>query len=74
MNSPEFYNEAFRKATTGEKYNLPPGLRKAVEHICSVYGIRGICDPMYVANVIAHEMGFGDGKGNFYPENIKGKE
>jgi hypothetical protein len=33
--------------------------------MCSVFNIRGICDPMYIANVAAFELGIGDGCGNF---------
>ena len=56
----EFFDEAFKEM------DIPEGLRKASERICQAYSIKGICDPGYIANVIAVEMGMGDGKSNFY--------
>lgn len=44
----------------------PEKLKKIGERICMSYGIRGICDPAYITNIIAIELGLGDGKGNFY--------
>lgn len=61
----EFYDNAFTNPTTKQPYNVPEGIRTAAEHICGSYGIRGICDPMYIANVIAHYTGMGDGKSHF---------
>ena len=44
----------------------PENLRRLTERLCRAYGItRGICDPMYIANVIASELGLGDGHGHF---------
>ena len=45
--------------------NTPPNLRRLAERLCRSYGIRGLCDPAYIANVIAVELGLGDGLGNF---------
>lgn len=47
---------------------VPTALRACVERICIRFAIRGICDPMYVANVVAFELGWGDGQGTFTPE------
>jgi hypothetical protein len=60
------YDEAFTNPVTREPYPVPDDIRRAAEHICRVYPIRGICDPMYVANTIARETGRGDGKSNFW--------
>lgn len=47
---------------------LPTALRACVERICVKFNIRGICDPMYMANVIAFEFGWGDGQSSFTAE------
>ena len=66
----EFFDEAFTNQSTGKRYNVPYNLRRASEEICNAFGIRGISDPMYIVNIIALEMGLGDGKGNFTVEAI----
>jgi hypothetical protein len=58
--------EAFTNPVTREPYAVPEDLRTAATRICRAYGIKGICDPMYVANVIANETGRGDGCSNFF--------
>ena len=55
-----FFEEAFKNMTP------PPDIRRAAERITRAYGIRGISDPGYIANVIALEIGRGDGKGSFF--------
>jgi hypothetical protein len=65
MNEKEaFYKEAFK----GVK--VPVDIRRASERICTSYGIRGLTDPMYIANVIALETGRGDGKGDFHRRDL----
>ena len=59
MNKQEYFNEAFKG------YNVPANIRKISESICREFNIKGICDPMYISNVIAVELGLGDGCGNF---------
>jgi hypothetical protein len=63
---PAHFKAAFIQPTTGEPYDVPADLRTAAERICQSYGIRGICDPMWIANVIARETGRGDGVSNFH--------
>lgn len=46
--------------------DAPPDLRAFSTFLCRQHGIRGLCDPMYIANVTALEMGRGDGQGVFY--------
>lgn len=60
--------ECFTNPTTREPYDLPPGLKEALIHLFTVYPNMpgGLCDPMYFANVIARNMGFGDGASNFH--------
>lgn len=63
----EFFNEAFTNPVTRQPYVIPNNLRNAATSIVRSYGIKGICDPMYIANVIALNLGLGDGKSNFKP-------
>lgn len=51
----------------------PFAVQRAALRIAQAYGTRGLCDPQYIANVVAHELGLGDGMNNFresvdYPE------
>lgn len=55
----EFFKEAFNN------YYVPSNIKNASESICIKFKIKGICDPMYIANNIAYELGTGDGCGNF---------
>lgn len=61
----EFFTEAFTNPVTRKPYTVPTDIRRLSERICQSYDIRGICDPMYIANIIALETGRGDGKSNF---------
>ena len=58
------FNEAFKR------YQVPERIRKASENICTEFNIKGICDPMYISNVIAFESGSGDGQSNFVSDEI----
>lgn len=61
-------NNAKDKAFFDEAFNgheVPLAIRRLSTRICRSYGINGICDPMYIANVIALELGLGDGQSNF---------
>lgn len=55
----DFYKEAF------EGYDVPECIKQTAISICDKYDIKGLADPMYVANVIGMETGTGDGQGNF---------
>jgi hypothetical protein len=57
----------FRKAwnLNGKKAEVPEYLRNAAEYLCLKYKISGICDPMYIANVLAYSLCRGDGQSNF---------
>lgn len=63
---PRDMREFFATAFAGE--TVPPDIRRAAERVVASYGICGICDPMYIANIIAVELGRGDGNGRFYPK------
>lgn len=64
-----FFKEAFTCPMTGQPYHVPENIKRLAIRICRAYGIRGICDPMYIVNVIAFELGLGDGQGNFKTED-----
>jgi hypothetical protein len=51
-------------------YTVPEGLKHMVTAICTRFAITGECDPMYIANTIAHVNGFGDGRGHFTNKGI----
>lgn len=59
MTTEEFFKEAFKGS------EVPKDIKRLSERLCRSYGIRGICDPVYIANIIALELGLGDGQGNF---------
>lgn len=61
-----FFEEAFTNPVTRQPYQVPEDIKKLSIRICQSYGINGICDPMYIANVIAFEMGRGDGQSKFW--------
>ena len=59
--------------TYSEKYwteridkKVPEKIKRAIKRVYEAYSpggmLQGICDPMYIMNVIAYEVGFGDGK------------
>ena len=49
--------------------DLPIQARKAITRIYQSYPAEclpsGLCDPMYILNIMAYELGVGDGHGNF---------
>lgn len=44
---------------------VPSDIRYLAESICTQFNIKGLSDPMYIANIIALETNLGDGFGNF---------
>ncbi len=60
-----FFTEAFTDPVTRHTYDIPSDIKRLATRLCRSYGISGLCDPMYIANVIAVEMGRGDGFSNF---------
>lgn len=61
----EFFREAFTNPVTQQPYAVPDDIRTASRRICQAFGIRGSCDPMWIANVIAVATKRGDGFSNF---------
>jgi len=62
----EYWNQRF------ETYNaleVPEKVKNAIRRVYNAYPKecmpQGLCDPMYIMNIIALEIGFGDGMGNF---------
>lgn len=51
MHSPEWFTAAFENCN-----DVPAYIKNASERICHAYGIRGVCDPAYIANVINAEL------------------
>lgn len=45
--------------------NVPADIKAFATWFVTYYGINGICDPMYVANITALELNRGDGKSKF---------
>ena len=45
---------------------IQPWIRNFVHEFIGDHQIKGLCDPMYVANCVAHKLGVGDGSTNFY--------
>lgn len=50
---------------------VPQDIRTAARRVVQAYNIQGICDPLWIANVIAKEMGRGDGMSNFTKKGEK---
>ena len=46
----QFFDEAFKTCKASKQ------AMEASKRICLAYGIRGICDPAYIANVIQSEI------------------
>ena len=63
VHSPEWFEEAFTNESP-----VPLPLRKASERMCREFNICGVCDPMYIANIAALELGIGDGRSHFTAE------
>lgn len=42
----DFYKKAF------EKDSIPDEIKRASIQICNAYNIKGLCDPVYISNVI----------------------
>lgn len=62
----EHWEIAFIRPTTGKPYGVPADIKAAAIAICSSYQVKGICDPMWIANQIAMHTGRGDGQSNFH--------
>ena len=52
------------------KYNVPERLKEITACIMKRFTINGLCDAMYICNVIAQENEIGDGMNNFHSDII----
>lgn len=60
VHSDKWFDAAF------EGMELPERLRSLSERLCRAYGIGGTADPAHIANLVARQLGLGDGRGQFY--------
>ena len=62
------YPEEYWRERLDER--VPARVQKAIKRVYSAYPSsclpQGLADPMYIMNVIAHELGVGDGEGHFF--------
>ena len=63
VHSERWFDAAF------EGMQPPERLRRLSERLCRAYGIGGTADPAHIANLVARELGLGDGRGQFYTSN-----
>ena len=63
---PEYNQEYWDKRLDD---NIPEKVKTAIKRIYNSFPKeempQGLCDPMYIMNVICYELGIGDGKSNF---------
>jgi hypothetical protein len=61
------YSEEYWSDRLGD--DVPEKVKNAIKRIYSAYPPeclpQGLCDPLYIMNVICFELGVGDGRGNF---------
>lgn len=68
LHSPGWFDNCF------EGSELPADIRAMSEALCKRFTIRGLCDPMYIANVAAFELGRGTGTGTFHPADSDARD
>lgn len=69
VHSKDWYDNCFGIGET----EVPADIRRLSETLCNQFNIRGICDPMYIANVTAFALGRGDGRGVFHDADSDAK-
>jgi len=64
-------NEFMKKSGVDK---LPEVWQNVIKRIYSSYPLKclpnGICDSVYICNIIAHELKLGDGRTNFYKYSV----
>jgi len=64
--SEDYWNDRLDRLSGG---NVPEQVKRAIKRVYGAYPKeclpQGVCDPMYIMNVICLELGIGDGQGNF---------
>lgn len=63
-----WFEEAFADPCREHGTDVPRDIKECARSLCIQHDIRGISDPLYIANVIAFEMGRGDGCSVFFDE------
>ena len=62
-----YYDDKYWDNRLSDK--VPEKVKNAIKRIYGAYPKecmpQGLCDPMYIMNVICLELGVGDGQGNF---------
>lgn len=67
MNNTQLHSDAWfsYNLATQDGKPVPEPIAEFSKAVCRRFNIRGICDPMYIANVTAFECGMGDGCSTF---------
>jgi hypothetical protein len=65
VHTPEWFDNAFVDYNT-----ITPEIRLFSERVCREFNIVGVCDPAYIANLVATVFSVGDGRGNFTGESV----
>ena len=60
----EFFVEAYK-----DYQNIPESIKLASKNICIKFDILDICNPVDLCNIIAFELGLGDGQGKYNNNN-----
>lgn len=60
--------------TLFKPYRIPKKIKNISVKICTRFLLSGVCDPMYIANLIGVENKIGDGKGHFISDYISNPE
>jgi hypothetical protein len=64
--TPAVFSSAWFDAAFYPAKNVPIQIRALAERLCRTFTIRGICDPMYITNIVAFELGAGTGRSEFH--------
>ena len=66
---PKYPDEYWEKRFEFMSNQPPERVKQAIRRVYNCYPVecmpQGLCDPMYIMNVLAVELGIGDGQGNF---------
>jgi hypothetical protein len=64
IHSAAWFDDAFTDKDS-KPLLVPAKLREFSESVCRSFDLRGVCDPLYIANVAAVELGLGEGDSTF---------
>ncbi len=64
------YTDEYWKKRFDDTRTVPEEIKNAIKKVYSSYPEhcmpQGVCDPIYIMNIITQELGIGDGKGKFF--------